>query len=213
MRLFLDGPSGRLEAILWTPADGAEPRAAAVVCHPHPLGGGTMDNNVVFRIARGLQSAGLAALRFNFRGVGRSEGVHDGQGLEEEDAAAALDHLAREFPGVPLWAAGFSFGARTVGSLARREPRIARLALVALPTRAYDCTFVREVRQPVYVLLAGEDEYGTPADFRAALGELPENFEVETIPGVDHFFRGRTPELEARVRGWAERQTRSGAQG
>src|SRR5688572_18971269 len=173
MRLFLDGPSGRLEAILWTPSGGATPRAAAIVCHPHPLGGGTMDNNVVFRIARGLQSAGLVALRFNFRGAGGSEGVHDGHGLEEEDAVAALDHLGREYPGVPLWAAGFSFGARTVASLARREPRIEKLALVALPTRAYDCTFVREIRQPTYVLLAGEDEYGTPADFQASLGELP----------------------------------------
>jgi uncharacterized protein len=165
-----------------------------------------MDNNVVFRIARGLQSAGLAVLRFNFRGVGQSEGVHDGQGLEEEDARAALDHLARELPGLPLWAGGFSFGARTVGSLARREPRIERVVLVSLPTRAYDCSFVREIRQPAFVLLAGNDEYGTPADFRASVGELGANFEVDEIADVDHFFRGRTPEVEQRVRAWAERQ-------
>ena len=80
MALFIQGPAGRLEAKLWSPPSGEAPRAAAVVCHPHPLYGGTMDNNVVFRVARGLQHAGLAVLRFNFRGAGASEGVHDGQG-------------------------------------------------------------------------------------------------------------------------------------
>jgi hypothetical protein len=164
-----------------------------------------MDNNVVFRTARGLQAAGVTVLRFNFRGAGASEGTHDGNGAEELDVVAALDHLERELPGLPLWAAGFSFGARTVGSLVRREPRVARVCLVAPPTRAYDCSFVREIRQPTYVQLAELDEFGTPADFRERLGTLGANFEVDVIPGVDHFFRGRTPELEARVRAWAER--------
>ena len=89
MKLFIPGPVGQLEAILWQPLKEAPPRAAAVMCHPHPLAGGTMDNNVVFRTARGMQKAGLAVLRFNFRGVGGSEGVHDGNGAEESDAAAA----------------------------------------------------------------------------------------------------------------------------
>jgi uncharacterized protein len=205
MQVFLPGPVGRLEAILWTPKDGAPARAAAVVCHPHPLGGGTMDNNVVFRTARGLQSAGLAVLRFNFRGTGASEGVHDGSGGEEEDVVAALDHFARELPALELWAAGFSFGARTVASLARREARIRRMCLVALPSKAYDCSFVREVRQPTYVLLAEHDQYGTPADFRERIGPLEANVEVDVVEGVEHFFRGRTPEVERRVRAWAER--------
>lgn len=205
MALFIPGPVGRLEAILWTPPDGVAPRAAAVVCHPHPVHGGTMNNNVVFRTARGLQHAGLAVLRFNFRGAGASEGVHDGEGAEEEDVRAALDHLEREFPGLPLWGAGFSFGSRTVGSLARREPRIQRVLLVALPTRAFDCTFVREVRQPTYVLLAEHDEFGTPADFAERIGRLGNHVEIDVIEGVDHFFRGKTPELERRVRAWAER--------
>jgi hypothetical protein len=208
MQLFLPGPAGRLEAILWTPESGATPLAAAVVCHPHPVHGGTMHNNVVFRIARGLQSAGVAVLRFNFRGAGASEGAHDGRGGEEDDVAAALDHLARELPEVELWAAGFSFGARTVASLARRDPRIARLCLVAPPSKAFDCSFIRELTQPAYVLLAGQDPFGTPQDFRERVGALAATTEVDVIEGVDHFFRGATPELERRVRAWAERSVR-----
>lgn len=208
MRLFIPGPSGRLEAILWkagaTDANTAPPPAAAVVCHPHPLAGGTMDNNVVFRTARGLQSAGLAVLRFNFRGAGQSEGLHDGAGGEEEDVRAALDHLQREFPGVPLWGAGFSFGSRTLASYARREPRLERLLLVALPCRAYDCSFVAELRTPTHLLMAGEDQYGTLRDLGERVGTLPANIDTEEIEHVDHFFRGKTPELERRVRTWAE---------
>ena len=106
MTLFIPGPSGKLEAIVWQAMDeqGAQcaPRAAAVVCHPHPLGGGTLHNNVVFRVARGLRSAGLTVLRINFRGVEASEGVHDGEGGEVEDARAALDWLSAEVSDVPL---------------------------------------------------------------------------------------------------------------
>jgi len=205
MRFFIPGPVGRLEALLWMPKDGAAPRAAAVVCHPLPTAGGTMDNNVVFRIARGLQHAGLAVLRFNFRSAGASEGVHDGKGAEEGDVRAALDHLERGLPGLELWAAGFSFGSRTVGSLARSEARIRRVALIAPPAKAYDCRFVREIPQPTLIVHAEHDEFGTPGDFDASVGPLPAHFERIVIPGVEHFFRGATPELEATIKEWAER--------
>ena len=187
------------------PKDGASPRAAAVVCHPLPTAGGTMDNNVVFRVARGLQHAGLAVLRFNFRSAGASEGVHDGKGAEDGDVRAALDHLEREFPGLDLWAGGFSFGSRTVGSLARSEPRIRRVALIAPPAKAYDCRFIREIPQPTLIVHAEHDEFGTPGDFDASVGPLPASFERIVIPGVEHFFRGATPELEASIKEWAER--------
>ena len=163
-----------------------------------------MDNNVVFRIARGLQAAGLAVLRFNFRGAGASDGVHDGHGAEEEDARAAIDFLQREFPGLALWGAGFSFGSRTLGSLARREPRLERLLLVTLPCRASDCLFVADLHMPTHLLMAGNDEYGTLSDVRERVPQLPANIDAEEIEGVDHFFRGKTPELERRVRTWAE---------
>ena len=106
---FLDGPAGKLEAMLWTSALAHPPRAA-VVCHPHPLFGGTMHNKVVFQTAKALHHLGLPVLRFNFRGAGLSEGTHDNGIGEQDDVHAALDDLAREFPQTPLLLAGFSFG-------------------------------------------------------------------------------------------------------
>ncbi len=209
MTLFIPGPAGRLESILWQPRveDGSEsdPRAAALVCHPHPLGGGTMHNNIVFRIARALQRSGLSVLRINFRGAGESEGRHDGGRGEEEDARAALDWLARELPLVPLWAAGFSFGGRVLAALATSEPRIQRLICVALPCKAFDCSVIRRVRCPALCLMAGADGFGTLSDLRERIPDLPANVETDEIPGVDHFFKGATPELEARVRDYARR--------
>src|SRR5690348_16323546 len=107
--LFLAGPAGRLEAILWSPSAGT-PSLAAVVCHPHPLFGGTMHNKVVYQAAKSLDAPGLPVLRFNFRGTGMSEGKHDRGEGERGDVSAALDFLASEFPNIPLLVAGFSFG-------------------------------------------------------------------------------------------------------
>jgi alpha/beta superfamily hydrolase len=175
MQLTVPGPAGGLEALLWEPAEPA--RAAAVVCHPHPLFGGTMHNHVVYRVARALRSTGLAVLRFNFRGAGASE----------------------RFGALPLWAAGFSFGSRTLAALAGEDERIRELLLVALPCKAFDCSAILRVRPPTWILTAGADEFGTLADLRARFPELPAHIAVEEIDGVDHFFRGATPELERRV--------------
>src|ERR671938_247985 len=109
--LFIAAPHGRVEAILKEPS--GEPRGAALVLHPHPLHGGTMHNKVVFRTARGLADAGLVTLRINFRGVGHSTGEHTGaRGGEQEDARVALDYLTEQYPALPVFLAGFSFGAR-----------------------------------------------------------------------------------------------------
>ncbi|MEO0662707.1 MAG: hypothetical protein AAFZ87_14315, partial [Planctomycetota bacterium] len=145
-----------------------------------------------------------AVLRFNFRGVGGSEGVHDGSGAEEEDLMAALGALEAEYPGVPLWAAGFSFGSRTVAGLAPREPRIARVALVALPVIAYDCRMALDIRQPGGVFMAGDDTFGTLAVLSEQMPELLERFHVVEIDGVDHFFTGKLDELRASVAAWAQ---------
>lgn len=203
MHLFVDGPAGRLEASLWLPPE--EPRAAAIVCHPHPLHGGSMQNTVVFRLARGLQAAGLAVLRFNFRGVGLSEGAHDGGDGEVRDAAAALDELGRRFPDLPAWGAGFSFGARTVGALALTDTRLRRLVLIALPVDVFDLGDLRALEGPGLVLMAGEDDFGTLASVRAKLPELETRFDMDEIPGVDHLFTDGTRELQERVRVWARR--------
>ncbi|MCB9914070.1 MAG: alpha/beta hydrolase [Planctomycetes bacterium] len=200
MELFVPGPAGRLQAKLWEP-DGA-PRAACVVCHPHPQRGGTLDTTVVFRIARALQEAGVAALRFNFRGVGASEGAYHGgvgPGGEEDDVIAALDELERRYPGLPLWAGGFSFGARTVASLASRDARVRRVVLVALPVLVFDCEAIRVLRTPGLVVQAGRDEFGTLADLEAAFPELDADLARAEIAGADHFFARRTQELQALV--------------
>src|SRR6267378_7463819 len=107
---FLEGPAGHLEAILWTPSAAAPPSLAAVVCHPHPLFGGTMHNKVVYQAAKSLDALGIPVLRFNFRGVGLSAGAHARGFGELSDVRAALDFLADGFPGAPLLLAGFSFG-------------------------------------------------------------------------------------------------------
>jgi len=204
MDSFVDGPVGRLEATLWEPDE--PPRAAAVVCHPHPLHGGTKQNSVVYRVARGLQAAGVAALRFNFRGVGRSEGEYDDGRGEVEDARAGLDELERRYPGVELWAAGFSFGARTVAALALDDERVRASVLVALPVQAYALEHLDELQGPGLCLMAERDEFGTLDRLRAALPGIAERFELEEVPDVDHFFSGRTREVADRVERWARRR-------
>lgn len=208
--VLLDGPAGRLEGLYELPEGLTAPRAAAIVCHPHPLHEGTLRNTIVYRTARALRRAGLSTLRFNFRGVGASEGVHDGQGAEEEDAAAALGFLAERCPGSELWAAGYSFGSRTVGRLATRDERIARLILIAVPILAYDCSFLREVRQPGLLLFGRADPYGTLGALVRLLPDLPQQLEVDEIPGADHFFRGRTPDVEEKVHEHARGVLRGG---
>jgi hypothetical protein len=205
MGLMIPGPAGRLEALLWLPEHGATPRAAACVCHPHPAHGGTLKNNVVHRTARALQQAGLAVLRFNFRGVGRSAGEHDGRGAEDDDLTAALDWLEHELPELPLWAAGFSFGARTAARVATRDARVERVILVALPVLAYPCAFAADIEQPGLAVMAGDDDFGTLAALRERFPGLAARLETVEVPGADHFFTGKLPELHALVAGHASR--------
>lgn len=204
--IFVDGPVGRLEALLELPE--GEARAAAVVGHPHPQYGGTMRNTVVFRIARALRAAGLATLRLNYRGVERSEGSYDGRigpGGEEDDMVACLDHLERELPGLPLWGAGFSFGARTVASLSAREPRLDRLVLVALPLEAFDCDCIQHVPVPTLAVFGGADEFGTLGALRRRYPDLPPHIEAVEVEGADHLFTGgRTRHVEDHVAAWAK---------
>jgi len=204
MDLFLPGPAGRLEASSWEPKEGA-PRAAIAFCHPHPLYGGTKDNKVVFRASRGLQKAGLAVLRFNFRGVGRSEGEHDGKGGEVEDLGAALDWLRARHPDVELWAGGFSFGSRIASQRAVHDTRIARLVLVALPVLAFDVSHIEEITQPGFILMAENDEFGTKAELARRFPRVLSRFEISEVPGVGHFFDDRTSEVQSRVQAYARR--------
>lgn len=206
MDLYLNGAAGRLEAKLWEPE--VAPRAGIVFCHPHPLYGGTMDNKVVFRAARGLQKAGLATLRFNFRGVRRSEGTHDGHGGEADDLGVALDWMAERYPELELWAGGFSFGSRTAAQRAVVDARIRRLVLVALPVLAFDVSYFGAVRQPGFVLMAENDEYGTLPELKRKFPGVEARFEVSEVPGVGHFFDDQTLTVETRVMEYCERVLR-----
>ena len=167
-----------------------------------------MRNTLVYRMARALRAAGLATLRINFRGVEGSEGEHDGEGAEEGDAASGLDFLAQRYPGLPLWAAGYSFGSRTVCGLATRDKRIERLVLLAFPVSVYACDCIREIAQPTLMVFGGGDEYGTASDLVQKHPGLPEFIEVEEIVAADHFFRGRTPLVEAAIQQYAEAHVR-----
>jgi alpha/beta superfamily hydrolase len=198
----LAGPVGRLEAILMQPE--GDVRAAAVVAHAHPLHGGIMHFKVVFRVAKALQEQGVAALRFNFRGVGRSEGVHDHGRGEQDDVQAGLDELTRRFPGVPLLTAGFSFGSVMSLRVAARETRVSAVAALGLPiAHLEDLSFLSTIRVPRLFVQGGQDEYGDAARIREVVEPLPEPKSLLVVEGADHYFTGRLDEVHAAVAEWA----------
>ena len=196
------GPAGDLEALLEEPEDG-QPLAAAVVCHPHPLYGGAMHNKVVYRIARGLRRAGFVVLRFNFRGVGRSHGVHGNLTGEIEDAQAALDWLRGRYSQLDFALAGFSFGSRVVTQLATRlagELEPARFVMAAgFPTRMGPVDYLESCAIPKIFLQSTHDQYGPRAELDALFARLPEPKQLIYIESADHFFAGALEELEEQV--------------
>jgi alpha/beta superfamily hydrolase len=193
-RLTIPVDHGQLEAIIKEPAD---PIAAAVICHPHPLGGGTMNNNVVYRLAKALHEAGVAVLRFNFRGVGASTGRHDGGAGEEDDALAALETIAQRHPRVPLWMAGFSFGARVGLTVGAREPRVEKLLGIGLALSMFDYSFLNASPKPKAVIQAANDEYGGRAVVEDAVGKMAEPKRLWIVDGATHLFPQHLAELEA----------------
>lgn len=201
----IPGPAGRLETILMEPDQGA--RAAAVVCHAHPLHGGMMHFKVVFRVAKALQEQGVAALRFNFRGVGRSEGVHDHGRGEQDDALAALGELARRFPAVPLLTAGFSFGATVALRVAAADARVGATAALGLPiAHIDDLSFLPAITRPRLFVQGGNDELGNAERIRAVVDPLAEPKSLVIVEDADHFFTGRLDEVHAAVSQWAAAQ-------
>ena len=199
---FLHGPAGRLEAILWTPTTAAKPPLAALVCHPHPLFGGTMHNKVVYQAAKSLDSLGLPVLRFNFRGAGRSEGTHDrGQG-EQGDVRAALDFLAVEFPAVPQLVAGFSFGSLVGLRVACEDPRVSELIGLGIPVNRSDFSFLSSCAKPKLFVQGGKDEHGAIDKARTLVAGLPEPKRLVEVAGADHFFAGKLDQVDAAIVSW-----------
>ena len=198
--LLVDGPAGKLEALLEEPEpeSAAAPREACLVCHPHPLFGGTMHNKVVYRIARGMRRAGAVVLRVNFRGVGRSEGVHD-QGVGEvEDARAALGFLRQRYPDLPYSLAGFSFGSRVILQLGCSISP-SRLTAVGFPTRTGQFEYLAACAIPKYFVQSTNDEFGPKKELEAAFRGFAEPKHLEFIEAADHFFTGALDDLEEAI--------------
>jgi alpha/beta superfamily hydrolase len=213
---LLDGPAGKLEALLEEPEDGV-PTRAALVCHPHPLFGGTMHNKVVYRTARALRQAGYVVLRFNFRAVGRSEGEHD-EGIGEiEDARAALDWLRARYPDLPYTLAGFSFGSKVILKLGCAEWRTLqragadfspskdgeappeRLIALGFPAKHEGAEFLEQCAAPKIFVQSTHDEFGMPDVMEAFYARVAEPKQLVWVEATDHFFAGGLDRLEAAV--------------
>ena len=191
----LNGPAGNLEALLDEPT--TPPRAAVVFAHPLPTHGGTMHTKAVFQGAKGLVRAGCAVLRFNFRGVGRSAGTFDEGPGEAEDFRAALDYMAARYPGVPLWAAGFSFGAWIALETGATDDRVSVLIGIAPPVSksGYDFSNTRRSTKPKFLVQGEADDICPIQDMWKFYGELQEPKELVVIDAADHLFDGHTTEV------------------
>jgi uncharacterized protein len=202
--LFLDGRAGRLEALLNTGAPNAT--HAAVVCHPHPLYGGTLHNKVVFHCMKALNSFGFPVLRFNFRGTGLSEGEHGGGEGEVEDVRTALDWLEREYR-LPVLFAGFSFGAAVGLRVAYADDRVRALIALGLPAvpiedRVYDFEFFRPCTKPKLFVSGSRDQFGPAGKLETLVETFAEPKTLVRVEAGDHFFEGRLKEMRAIVEDW-----------
>jgi alpha/beta superfamily hydrolase len=202
--LFLIGPEGRLEALL----NAGSPAAthAALVCHPHPLFGGTLHNKVVFHAMKALNSFGFPVLRFNFRGTGLSEGEHAKGTGEVEDVRAALEWLAREFP-LPIIFAGFSFGAAVGLRAAYSDDRVRALIALGLPAvpiedRVYDFPFLRDCPKPKLFVSGSRDQFGPTGKLEALVNTFADPKKLVRIEAGDHFFEGRLKEMRETIEEW-----------
>ncbi|MGC1453466.1 MAG: alpha/beta fold hydrolase [Candidatus Sulfotelmatobacter sp.] len=214
--LFLDGPAGRLEALL----NAGVPNAthAAVVCHPHPLFGGTLHNKVVFHAMKALNSFGFPVLRFNFRGTGLSQGEHDQGNGEVDDVRTALDWLDAEYR-LPLVFAGFSFGAAVGLRAACADARVRAVIGVGTPVgpvvaesevpRTYTFDFLPACTKPKLFVSGARDQFGPRARLEELVASAPDPKKLVIIEGADHFFEGRLRELREVIEAWLEERAGS----
>jgi uncharacterized protein len=203
---MLDGPAGQLEALLNSGAENAT--HAALVCHPHPVFGGTMHNKVVFHAMKALNSFGFPALRFNFRGTGLSHGEHDHGHGEVDDVHAALNWLDREFQ-LPLIFAGFSFGAAVGLNAACADDRVKALIGLGTPVapvdeRSYEFSFLRSCDKPKLFVSGSRDQFGPRAKLEQLVNSLHEPKKLVIIESADHFFEGRLREMREAIEVWVK---------
>ena len=205
--LFIPVAHGQLEAILKEPRQGSA-KGVALVLHPHPLGGGTMHNKVVFRAAAALNDAGLATLRINFRGVGQSTGEHDEGRGEQDDVRAGLDYLSESYPGLRILLCGFSFGARVGLDVGINDPRVAYLIGIGTPLEKYDFSFLTACRKPLLLVHGEHDEFGEVERLRVLVSDLEKTVPVKlvVVPGAGHFFDDQLDELKRAITDWTTEQ-------
>ena len=202
--LFLDGPAGRLEALLNSGAENAG--HAALVCHPHPMYGGTMHNKVVFHAMKALNGFGFPVLRFNFRNTGLSEGDHDHGHGEADDVRTALDWLEHEYR-MPLIFAGFSFGAAVGLRVACPDDRVQAVIGLGVPVkpsdeRVYDLDFFESCDKPKLFISGSRDQFGPRAKLEELVSKMPAPKKLVIIESADHFFEGRLREMRDAIEAW-----------
>ncbi|HMW00529.1 MAG TPA: alpha/beta hydrolase [Acidobacteriota bacterium] len=197
MKLFLDGPVGKLEAIFETA--GTSAGLKALVCHPHPVHGGTMHNRVVVRIARALLAVGVDVLRINFRGTGDSEGSYDAGVGELQDALAAIHFLEQQRPGWPLIVGGFSFGSWVSFRAGLQVPQTCGLLAAGLPVRHYDFDFVSRSPLPKWVIQGEFDEFGNSRQVAAVVDTFANPKGFSFVPEADHYFSDHIDVFSARL--------------
>jgi len=195
--LFIEGPAGRLEALMKEPA--GDISRVAIVCHPHPLFGGTMHNKVVYRISKAFLLEGFVSIRFNFRGTGRSEGTHDQGNGEQNDLRAVVRFAEEKYAGAELWLAGFSFGARVMLSAGCAESRARALVAAGTPASKYDFSDFAGCDKPKLFVQGANDEFGSVEDLEKFVSGLGSPGQIKVIEGADHFFEGRLDELAQAV--------------
>jgi alpha/beta superfamily hydrolase len=205
--LFITAPHGRIEAILKEPQ--VRPaRGVALVLHPHPLGGGTMHNKVVFRAAGALNDAGLITLRINFRGVGQSTGEHDQGRGELEDVRVGLDYLEENYRDFDLTLCGFSFGARVGLEVGISDARVVNLISIGTPVDKYDFSFLEACRKSILFVHGDRDEFGQVAKLKEIVAKLEPHTQVQlsVIKDADHFFEGQLDVLKQVITEWVMKQ-------
>lgn len=204
--LFLDGPAGKLEALL--NEGSADATHAALVCHPHPLYGGTMHNKVVYHAMKALNGFGFPVLRFNFRGAGLSEGQHDQGRGEAEDVRAAMSWLELKYP-LPILFCGFSFGAATGLRAVCSDARVVALISLGTPVsaegRIYGYKFLENCPQPKLFVSGSRDQFGPEPALRQLFAMAAEPKELLLVEGADHFFEGHLGEMQAAIQDWVKR--------
>ncbi|MBI4885986.1 MAG: alpha/beta fold hydrolase [Acidobacteria bacterium] len=189
----IPGPAGPLEALIDPPV--GAPRAAVVFAHPLPTEGGTMHTKVVYQSAKALARIGCVVMRFNFRGVGSSAGAWDDGRGEQDDYRAAVAYMAAQYPGLDIWAAGFSFGSYIAATVGADDDRICALIAIAPPVDRYEFASVTLSRKPTFVVHGGRDELIPIGLVRRFYAQLHEPKELVEIDGANHLFDGQAAEV------------------